>query len=409
MASTVTAPDAMYEVGGRHFDIQSIGFATAIADSYATRTRPRCQCVPRGVEMYTARLGHGYIIKRMPETGSQHAPDCPSYEPPTELSGLGPLLGSAIREDPVTGQTVLKLDFPLSRRPGRSASPTGAAAGGSAQSAGTKLSLRSLLFYLWDQAGLTKWHPGFSGKRNWATVRNHLLLAAEGKVAKGDALEKHLYIPEPFIIEQRDEINARRMARWRCAKQQPGRPQHLLLMVCEVKAFTPARFGHKAIVKHVPDQAFCMDEPLYRQVERRFESELAFWGADDDIHLVMIATFAPTTAAAVPTLHHLCVMPVTRQWLPVADSFEKRLVDRLVGEGRRFVKVLRYSGDATTCLPVATLMDLEESTPPTLCLRKSPGATDRLSESTASPVESRWIWQCDAVALPPLPAPRWAG
>jgi hypothetical protein len=72
--------------------------------------------------MYVARLGasDGYIVKRMPDTGSHHAPDCPSYEPPAEVSGLGQVLGSAITEDPATGETTLKLDFPMSKMPGRS-------------------------------------------------------------------------------------------------------------------------------------------------------------------------------------------------------------------------------------------------------------------------------------------------
>jgi hypothetical protein len=76
-------------------------------------------CLAEGVEMYVARLAgdRGYIVKRMPDTGSHHAPDCPSYEPPAEFSGLGQVLGSAITEDPATGETTLKLDFPLARCP----------------------------------------------------------------------------------------------------------------------------------------------------------------------------------------------------------------------------------------------------------------------------------------------------
>jgi len=42
----------------------------------------------------------GYIVKRMPDTGSQHAPDCPSCEPPPQFSGLGQVLGSAIHRRP---------------------------------------------------------------------------------------------------------------------------------------------------------------------------------------------------------------------------------------------------------------------------------------------------------------------
>ena len=76
--------------------------------------------------MYVARLAgtsDGFIVKRMPDTGSQHAPDCPSYEPPPKSSGLGQVLGSAISEDPATGETTLRLDFAMSKMAGRSTVP----------------------------------------------------------------------------------------------------------------------------------------------------------------------------------------------------------------------------------------------------------------------------------------------
>ncbi len=104
----------------------SRGFAEAIAAAHAAHQRPRCLCLVEGVEMYVARLAgtsDGFIVKRMPDTGSHHAPDCPSYEPPAESSGLGQVLGSAISEDPATGETTLKLDFPLSKMAGRSTMP----------------------------------------------------------------------------------------------------------------------------------------------------------------------------------------------------------------------------------------------------------------------------------------------
>ena len=86
------------------------------------------------------------------------------------------------------------------------------------------------------------------------------------------------------------------MAQWSQAIATPGKPQHLMLMIAEVKEIVPARYGFKAVVKHVPDQAFALDEQLYRRFGRRFESELALWGAADDIHMVIIATFSVATA-----------------------------------------------------------------------------------------------------------------
>ncbi|MDL2339579.1 MAG: DUF1173 domain-containing protein, partial [Pseudomonadota bacterium] len=320
----LTAPPSVYKVGGQRFEPTSRGFVEAIANAHATHDRPRCMCLVEGVEMYVARLTDGFIVKRMPNTGSHHAPDCPSYEPPAEASGLGQVLGSAITEDPTTGETTLKLDFSMSKIAGRSAMPTAGGDSDSVASSGTKLSLRGLLHYLWDQADLTRWQPGFAGKRTWGTVRKHLLLAAENKVARGDSLRARLYIPEVFSVDQRDAISARRMAQWSQAIAAPGKPQHLMLLIAEVKEIVPARYGFKAVVKHVPAQAFALDEQLYRRLGRRFEMALALWGATDDIHMVMIATFS-VAAAGIPTIVELSLMPVTRHWLPVEDGFEKQL------------------------------------------------------------------------------------
>jgi hypothetical protein len=401
----ITAPSAVYEVGGRSFEIGSPGFAEAIADAHASHQRPRCMCLVKGVEMYVARLGDGYIVKRMPDTGSHHAPDCPSYEPPAEFSGLGQVLGSAITEDPATGETTLKLDFPLSKTPGRSQTPPSGGDSDSVATDGIKLSLRGLLHYLWDQAELTRWQPGFAGKRSWATVRKHLLQAAEHKIARGDALRSRLYIPEIFSVEQRGAINARRMTQWAHAVMRPGKPQAFMLLIAEVKEIVPARYGFKAVVKHVPDQAFVLDAPLYGRLGRRFESALALWGATEDIHMVMIATFS-VAAVGIPTIMELSLMPVTRQWLPVEDAFEKQLVEKLVGDGRSFIKGLRYNLGAASALACATLTDCEGSSPLLLVV---PAAVDDVSQflrdSGALPDDRSllWMWRTASNPMPELP------
>ena len=284
------ARSAAYLIGGQRFEAGTPRLAEAVAEAHAARQRPRCLCLAEGVEMYVARLAgahDGYVVKRMPGTGSQHAPDCPCYEPPPEATGLGQVLGSAISEDPATGETTLKLDFPLSKIAGRSAAPAAGGDSDSVASGGTRLSLRALLHYLWDQAELTRWHPGFAGKRNWGTVRSHLLRAAEHKIARGDALRGRLYVPEMFSVEERDAINARRLAQWQHAVAAPGRPQQLMLLIGEVKEIVPARYGYRCVIKHVPDQAFAIDEPLYRRLGRRFDAELALWGSADSVHMVI--------------------------------------------------------------------------------------------------------------------------
>jgi hypothetical protein len=400
-AHGITAPSAVYEIAGRRFEIGTRGFAEAVADSHAAHQRPRCMCLVEGIEMYVARLGDGYIVKRMPDTGSHHAPDCPSYEPPAESSGLGQVLGSAITEDPTTGETTLKLDFSMSKIAGRTAMPTAGGDCDSVASSGAKLSLRGLLHYLWDQAELTRWQPGFAGRRTWSTVRKHLLQAAENKIARGDSLRTRLYIPETFSVDQRDAINARRVAQWSQAIAAPGKPQHLMLLIAEVKEIVPARYGFKAVVKHVPDQAFALDEQLYRRLGRRFESALALWGAADDIHMVMIATFS-VEATGIPTIVELSLMPVTRHWLPIEDGFEKQLVERLVADGRSFVKGLRYNLGAEGALASATLTDCEGSAPLLFVVHAGIEDTGRYLQ-VRDPSVPVWQWSPSREAMPALP------
>jgi len=404
-AHSITAPSAAYEIAGRRFEIGSRGFAEAVADAHSARQRPRCMCLVEGVEMYVARLGDGYIVKRMPDMGSHHAPDCPSYEPPAEFSGLGQVLGSAISEDPATGETTLKLDFPLTKMPGRSQMPPAGGDSDSVSTTGTKLSLRGLLHYLWDQAELTRWHPGFAGKRTWATVRKHLLQAAENKIARGQALQSRLYVPEVFSVEQRDVINARRLVQWALAMAGPGKAERLMLMIAEVKEIVPARYGYKAVIKHVPDQAFALDEQLYRRLDRRFESELSLWGASDSVHMVMIATFA-MREIGLPTIAELSLMPVTGQWLPFDDSFEQQLVGQLLREGRSFLKALRYNLPAGPLAASAILIDAGQSSVPLYIAQRGTDGSEpshEIKDLALARMSSPWVWNPSLGAMPPLP------
>ena len=399
-------PQVAYEIGGQRWNKGSTGFAAAVAQAHEQHLRPRCLCQRdaqgQGIEMYVARLLDGYIVKRMPNTGSQHATTCPSYEPPADLSGLGQLLGTAILENPSTGTTTLKLDFPMTKMPGRSALPPASSTASSVSSQGNKLTLRSLLHYLWDQAELTRWQPGFAGKRSWATVRRHLLRAAENKVVGGHPLLASLYIPEVFSVEQRDALSARRMAQWSPFITTTNQPQHLMLLIAEVKEIVPARFGYKAVVKHLPDQPFLLDEQLYRRMERHFDSVLTLWGATDDLHMLIIATFG-IADTGLPTILELSLMPVTRCWLPIESGFELHLIERLVAEGRSFLKGLRYGQSESSVIASATLTDCGESTP-LLHVAQPTHHEGGQSVDTDDPRMPAWRWNPSAEAMPQLPA-----
>jgi hypothetical protein len=381
-------------------------FADAIARAHSGRLRPKCLCQTDGIDMYVARLGEAYVVKRMPDSGSRHSPQCPHYAPPAEFSGVAPLLGTAILENVATGDTTLRLGFAMTRIPGRSTQPTPGDCGDSAASDGTRLSLRCLLHYVWDRAELTHWRPGFAGKRYWATVRRHLLDAAEHLIVRGERMLGRLYIPEPFSAEHRDAIRERRLACWTPAVARNQGAQPLMLLIGEVKEIAAARYGHRVLIKHVPDQAFAIDEQLYRRLQRRFETELDLWGTSDDLRLVTIATFGLSTSG-LPSIVQMSLMASNAQWLPVEDAFDLHLVDQLIRTGRSFVKGLRYGLSPSDQLVNATLLDVGDP-PVAMVISPAAGPDATPFSGTLAGPQTSWVWHTAHGLMPPVPPLRGA-
>ncbi len=158
--------------GHRITHINSPDGQQLLAAAHTERVRPLCMCRTDGVAMYVAKVGpEKYVIKRMPDSGLEHAHRCASYLPPEELSGLGQVLGSAITEEADNGLTAIKLGFRMSKV--ERADPTGAGGGEVSDSVAAvpnRLTLRAVLHYLWQEADLATWSPGMGGKRNWRVV-----------------------------------------------------------------------------------------------------------------------------------------------------------------------------------------------------------------------------------------------
>jgi hypothetical protein len=381
-------------------------FQARLADAQARHVRPMCLCRDPRLPMYIARVGSRLILKRMPGTGARHDPACASYEPPYELSGLGAVAGSAISEDFETGTTSLKLDFGLTKSPGRAPpAPSATPDKGEVRSDGTKLTLRALLHYLWDQAEFNRWRPGMAGKRNWAVIRKFLLEAAEGKTSKGKALSEILYVPEMFQSEREAEIAQRRSAFVARAMAAPAKGRPLLIVVGEVKEIGPARAGHRLIIKHAPKFPFLLNDDIHRRLGIVFASELALWNVNPNAHLIAIATFGLDTAG-VATVEAIALMVVTANWIPFESVAEASLLDALSARKISFLKGLRYNLPASQ--PLASVV-LHEDAPTPLAMFIVPNeadaayrmALDALIETSDLPA---WIWAPGDEPMPVLPS-----
>lgn len=375
-----------------------------LGKAHAGKTRLLCMCTRPPQEMYVARVGKRYYVKRMPNTGSRHAPVCDSYEPPAELSGLGDLIGGAITEDVSDGSTTLRLGFSLSKAGGRAAPVSSGAESDTVKTDGKKLTLRATLHYLWDQAGFNRWSPAMTNKRSWGVVHRHLVLAAEGKTAKGDALADALFVPEPFYIKDKEGIERRRLAKIAPLRVQAKGAKRLMIVVGEVKAIEPSRYGHKIVVKHLGDMPFMINEDLHKRMTKRFADELELWNSIESAHLVIVGTFGlgPT---GVASLEELALMVVTQEWLPIESVFELDLLTALVTQQRHFIKGMRYNLASTRPLASAVLQDTKPVSaalyiiPPTAEADYGSALNDLVEGSELA----SWFWRAGEEPSPPLP------
>jgi hypothetical protein len=239
-----------YLINGRLVAAHDPALQEVLARVYGTPVRPRCTCVRGGIEMYVSKF-HEFVIKRMPETGGDHRPTCPSYELPASESGLSEVLGEAIIERGPEG-VELRLDFPLTRRIGHSFATKEPQPTGEVTVARKALSLRGLLHYLWERAGFNRWYPRMQGKRSYWVLRKFLLQASEEVETKGLRLAERVFIPENFSRNQMGEIARRREAALSILLS-PDADVHFKLMIAigELKAFAATTLGYTLVLKHL--------------------------------------------------------------------------------------------------------------------------------------------------------------
>ncbi len=395
---------AVYKINGKSIHSDDPAMGELLASIYKSGDRPLCMCSVSGVEMYVAKLDERYLIKRMPNSGGEHAPSCDSYEPPAELSGLGEVIGSAIQEDPEEGTVALKFAFSMSKGASRSAPEGSGKEVDSVKTDGSKLSLRGTLHYLWEEAGFNRWSPHMAGKRSWYVIRKYLLQAAEDKTAKGANLGGMLYMPEQFSPERKDEITQRRLGKMSQIAAADKGPKRLMLVIGEVKELAKSRYGHKVVLKHLPDFHFMMNDDIHKRLLKRFEVELGLWDAIENSHLLMIGTFG-IGMTGVASLEEMALMCVTENWIPFESTFEKMVLDAMTQQGRRFTKGLRYNLPSARPLACAVASDTEPQ--PTAMYVLQPGASDEFAQAMDELIaESKlpfWKWVAGDEVMPPLP------
>ncbi|MFA3919382.1 DUF1173 family protein [Ruegeria hyattellae] len=390
-------------LNGNQLAVDSEQGQRVLTAAHSAGTRVECRCRMPTPEMYIAATAGRFIVKRMPGTGPDHAIECPSFLPPEELSGLAQVQASAITEDPDDGTTTLKLGFPLRKNSeGRTAPEMTGGKATEAKIAPRKLTITSVLHFLWHEADLGKWYPKMDGKRFWGVIHYALRRAAAAKIVKGQDLSRILYVPEYFKPGDKAEIAARRNRIFANLRPVGRGATPFGLVVAEYKGMERTAHGARFTFKHAPDCAFFADADLAKKFENVFGDQLRFLEAMGSGHAILIASFL-IAKAGYPVLHEIGMMLVTENWIPFEGLRELDVLNALTEQYRAFQKQLRFNLPADA--PIASAVLLDTADPIALFVADNPDDAGALALLTKGSEESRYVSWCwfDDGPMSPFP------
>lgn len=352
-------------------------FQARLKLAHGIRPRPHCDCRVDGrhLELQVVRRTTGdearpvvrFHLARMPQEGPRHQQACFFHEADPDQSGAAGYVAGVVGETQ-DGITLLRLtrslSIPQKPEPDATAEYAPVAPDGRAGKATRRaMSPLGLLHLLWERAGLTRWHSNFRGKREPWNVAYRLEEAAQAIRCGRVALDEQLAIIVPgshrraaALLEATEASAGRRyqvlvgtIHTVDATKQLIGLagalpPACSLLLNCTAARITDllARFPYAArLLAMAPDRRPARVVGLF---------------------VVKAVTFDGKHGPAVRADVELAgLMEVTADYVPVASSLEHQVAERLVREGRRFQKPLRYDAGEDLVFPDFILLDTGHS------------------------------------------------
>ncbi|PKO28723.1 MAG: hypothetical protein CVU32_00520 [Betaproteobacteria bacterium HGW-Betaproteobacteria-5] len=384
-----------FAIKGCEFEEEDPQLQAALADAYDTLVRPRCLCVPGGIEMYVARHSN-FVVKRMPGSGSAHHPACPSYDPEPQQSGLGELMGEAVLE-PEPGKVELRVDFPWSRKLGRSVPRAESREVREVDVPRLRMSLRALAHFLFERAGFNRWTPAMFGKRNQGVLCKYLMEAAVGIMVKGVPLVDRLYVPEPFSESSKVGVAQRRHEKLAVLSLREEEAS-LAVVIGEYKANEATMLGRRVWIRHMPDTPLLITSRSWDRIERVFAP--LFEARDADLgrptRLIMTSLIRARREYTYE-IDTVSLMLLSEHWIPVEGVHELPLIDALVAQRRHFIKPLRYDARSVAGFPNALLLDAGPSIIPLHIVSPFLDAKERAAKEKAIKRggDATWVWSTE--------------
>lgn len=378
------------------------------------RAEVSCGCKGRGPRRLAVKYYEGtdlFSLARFSLTGGQHAPDCHFYSASPYQAGQGPDASGVIDQRP-DGSVKIRLEIgmldrgetPAPAAPGKPEAPRAPAATQSS------MKLLGLLHYLWQEAGLDQWKPAFAGKRRASLSYWWLNNAADNVWAGRLKVIEHLLLPAFGADTKEAERNRARTAAALQAK-------HRMLIVAPLAAFTQERSD--AMARQLKIGGFhgmpitFMQSGLWDSTVKRFPAAVAAWRNGHGTVVIAQVELKQGPKGVYSSAIDMALMSITAEFIPVESSYERVVAEKLVEEGRAFVKPMRYDASADQVHPDFILTDSAREVPLEVFGRSDAEYLRRKEEKRAyydaQYGEDGW-WGWDAAAggavasMPPFPA-----
>lgn len=325
-----------------------------LANCRKSDRRPRCMCVPGGVEMYVGRRGRLFYLSRMPGTGFLHADNCDSVEDTSFFSGAGAYGPGAILEK---DDGCLSIAANLDIRE-RMEEPI------------AEVSIDGVLDLLMEQSVLNQISAG-ADHRSWLSVRERVLEAAAWIRMGNHSLADSLFAPERY---SRDTGVSSVPDCESFLKAQAG---HALIFA-PLKELRLTTYSWQLVLKHLPGLRLWIAKEVAEEIEARCGTP--YFGTPPTYALCLVAA-KPGRREGNYTVTNLACLPTDANYFPCRNDREAAVARRLIEEGKSLLRPLRFDSDPAQ--PLADFAILSSGTPdPVFVL--SPSGNDELDAAKRS-------------------------
>lgn len=339
------------------------GWQSVLKAAYG-RADLRCGCRGPGLKRLAVKYYEGsdiFSLARFSLTGGEHSPDCQFYSASPTQVGPGGNSTGVIDQQP-DGSVKIRLEIGILER-STAASLDGPVRKPSTRAPSAKQSsmkLLGLLHYLWDEAGLNQWKAAFAGKRR-ASLSYWWLNNAADNVWAGQVKLVDQLLLAAFGADTRESQRNRMRA------EAALEANHRMLLIAPLAAFSPERFD--AMARQLKIGGFhgmpitFMQNGLWDSTVRRFPSAIAAWRSGHAVVVIAQVELKRGAKGVYASAVDLALMSITAEFIPVESSYERTVADKLVQQGRSFLKPMRYDAGADLVLPDFILTDTRKEVP----------------------------------------------